>query len=71
MANAGGWAVVVRLANGSRLYWCAPESRRGGQDRWSPRRTQALRFATKAHAERAAAEFDVNAVAKAYLVVAL
>ena len=71
MANAGGWAVVVRLANGSRLYWCAPESRRGGQDRWSPRRTQALRFATKADAERAAAEFGVNAAAKEYLVVAL
>jgi hypothetical protein len=32
---------------------------------------QALRFATSADAERAAAEFDVNAVAKEYLVVAL
>lgn len=61
----------MRLANGSRLYWRAPESRRAGQDQWSPRRTQGLRFATKADAERAAAEFDVNAQAKEYLVLAL
>ena len=71
VSNAAGWAVVVRLANGSRLYWCAPGSPRRGQDQWSPRRTQALRFATKADAERAAAEFAVNAHAKEYLVVAL
>jgi hypothetical protein len=33
--------------------------------------TQALRFATRADAEKAAAEFDVNGQAKEYLVVAI
>jgi hypothetical protein len=71
VVNAGGWAIVVRLANGSRLYWSAPESRRGGQDQWSRRITQARRFTTKIDAESVAAGFDLNAQAKEYLVVAL
>lgn len=41
------WAVVARLADGRQVYWCASGSRRGGQDQWSPRASQALRYARR------------------------
>jgi hypothetical protein len=69
MATKVEWVIVVRLADRRRMFWCAPGGRRGGQDRWSPRETQALRFAAKGDAERAVAQFETNAAAKEYVVV--
>jgi hypothetical protein len=63
------WAVVARLADGRHLYWCAPGSRQGGQDQWSPRASQALRYAMRADAERVIAGFDQPSAVKEYLVV--
>ena len=63
------WGVAVRLADGRRLYWCPPGSRRGGQDQWSPRVSQAIRFAAREDAERVIAEFDKTAAVSEYLVV--
>ena len=69
MSTRARWSVAVRLADGRKLYWCAPGSRRGGQDEWSPRVSQALRFATQKDAERVIAEFDKTSAVKEYLVV--
>jgi hypothetical protein len=69
MAKKVEWVIVARLADGRRMFWCAPGSRRGGHADWSPRATQALRFAIKGDAERAAARFETSAAAKEYLVV--
>lgn len=71
VSTARSWGVVVRLADGRRLFWCAPSSRRSGQDQWGPRDTQALRFTTQEEAQRVAAQFETNAAAKEYLVVQL
>jgi hypothetical protein len=69
MTKSSGWGVVGRLADGRQLYRCPPTSRRGGQDQWSPRVTQAARFNSREEAERVASEFETNAAAKQYLVV--
>jgi len=61
----------VRLADGSYRYLCAPGSRRGGQDEWSPRRDQALSFASETEAATLAGSFEPNALAKEYLTVRL
>ena len=71
MSAGKQWGVAVRLADGSHRYLCAPGARRGGQDRWTPRANQALRFASKDDAEEAAAGFESNAAAKEYLAVQL
>jgi hypothetical protein len=71
MAMAQQWVVAVRLADGSHRYLCAPGTRRGGQDEWSPHRNQALRFASEALAESMAARFEPNAAAMEYLAVRL
>jgi hypothetical protein len=63
------WGVAVRLADGRKLYWCAPGSRQGGQDQWGPRVSQALRFATQDDAERVIADFDKTAAVKECLAV--
>jgi hypothetical protein len=65
------WAVAVRLADGSRRLLCAPESRTGGQDQWSPRLTQARSFSSQAEAEKSAAAFMTNDTAKEYLAIRL
>jgi len=62
---------MVQLADGSRQYLCAPGSRRGGHDEWSPRATQALRFPAEAEAERSAAGFRTNDTAKEYVAIRL
>jgi len=62
---------VARLADGSHRYLCAPESRRGGQDEWSTRANQALRFDSKVAAEKVAAGLSSNSAAKEYLAFKL
>lgn len=71
VASVQRWAVAVRLADGSLRYLCAPGTRRGGQDEWSPRPNQALVFASQADAQEAARRFELNAAAKEYLTVRL
>ena len=68
---AGAWAVAARLADGSLRYWCAPGARRGGQDEWSPRASQARRFDDEAIARQAAERFTTSGVAVEYVVVKL
>jgi hypothetical protein len=73
MAAAKGraeWGVVVRLADGRRLFY-SPGSRRQGQEEWSPRPTQAHRYSTQADAERVAGTLTTNAQAGEYLAVQL
>lgn len=62
------WLVAVRLADGSHLYF-SPGSNREGQSDWSPRRTQAHRFATEVEAADAATRFEVNASARQYVIL--
>lgn len=69
MPAGAQWGVAVRLADGRKLYWCAPGSRRGGQDQWSPRVSQALRFDALEDAERIIAGFGETAAAWEYVVV--
>lgn len=51
------WVIVAVLADERNTYWCAQGSRRGGQDHWSPRESQPLRYSTRAEAEHAIATF--------------
>jgi hypothetical protein len=60
--------VAARIAAGRRLYCSASGSRQRGQDQWSPRASQALRYATRADAERVIAGFDQPPAVKEYLV---
>jgi|GEM_PF-3936396 len=71
MTTRDQWAVLARLADGSHRYLCAPESRRGGQDEWSTRANQALRFDSKVAAEKVAAGLSSNSAAKEYLAFKL
>ena len=59
------------LPTGSRRYLCAPGTRQGGQDEWSTRANQALRFDTQVAAEEVAAGLGTNSSAKEYLAVKL
>jgi len=63
------WAVAVRLSDGSLRYLCPSDTRRGGQDDWSPRADQAVRFVSESDAQEVAATFDLSTSAKEYLVV--
>jgi hypothetical protein len=67
--RAPEWAIAVRLADGSRLFYCICGGRHG-QAEWG-REAQAHRFATEAEATRVANSFDTNTVAKEYLVIRL
>jgi hypothetical protein len=67
VASTQRWAVTVRLADGSLRYLCPSGTRRGGQDDWSPRVNQTLRFPSKADAEEVAKGFALNGAAKEYL----
>jgi hypothetical protein len=71
VASAQQWVAAVRLADGSLRYLCPSGTRRGGQDDWSPRANQALRFPSKADAEKVADGFEVNATPKEYLALRL
>ena len=62
------WGVVVRLPDGRRLFY-SPESGRQGQEDWSPRESQARRYATREEAEREAEAFSTNAQAREYLAI--
>ena len=63
------WVVAARLADGSLRYLCAPGTRRGGQDEWSPRVKQARTFPSEAEAEKVAGGFTPNAAAKEYVAI--
>jgi hypothetical protein len=63
------WVVAARLADGSLRYLCAPGTRRGGQDEWSPRIEQARTFLSEADAEQVAGGCTPNAAAKEYLAI--
>ena len=63
--------MLARLADGSHRYLCAPGTRRGGQDEWSTRVNQALRFDSKIAAEKVASGLASNSAAKEYLAVKL
>ena len=73
MAAAGRraeWGVVVRLADGRRLYYSLGSGRQG-QEEWSPRASQAHRYGTQGDADRVAGNFAINAHAREYLAVQL
>jgi hypothetical protein len=69
-AKGAEWGVVVRLADGSSLFY-SPGSGRQGQEDWSPRESQARRFATQEEAKREAASVSTNAQAQEYRAVRL
>jgi hypothetical protein len=69
-AERAAWGVAVRLADGSKLFY-SPESGRHGQEDWSPRESQARRYATQEEAEREAQAFRTNAQAREYQVIPL
>ena len=69
-AKVGSGCLMVRLADGTGQYFC-DETRRQGQMQWSPRETEAHRFATVGEAEQQASAFERNSAAKEYLVVPL
>jgi hypothetical protein len=69
MDRANEWAVLVRLNDGSVLFWGGEEAERRGQP-WS-RESSAFRFATQADAERYAAECATNPKAWEYRAVRL
>jgi len=69
-ARKAAWAVVVRLADGRRLFY-SPRNGRQGQESWSPRESQAHRYASREDAERDAASLTTNAQAREYLVITL
>jgi hypothetical protein len=67
-ARETAWVVAARLADGRRLYH-SPKSGRQGQQEWSPRTSQAHRYATRDDAERAAIGFATNSDALEYEVI--
>lgn len=70
MGSKPSWAIAAVLRDGSRTYWSAPASRVGGQDQWSPRLSQALRYATRDEAEGVVSGFDHSSAIRAYEVLA-
>jgi hypothetical protein len=66
--RAPEWGIAVRLADGSRRYYCLEG---GVQGQWGVHESQALRFDSAADAERQAHSFQTNDAAKEYLVVHL
>jgi hypothetical protein len=64
------WGVAVRRADGSHLFY-APHRGRQSQEDWSPRKSQARRYATREEAERDAQTFGTNAQAREYLAIQL
>jgi len=68
------WGIVVRLANGTSLYYCLDErvvDHRGNPyERWGLL-SQAYRFPSEGDARRVAAAMQTNSAAKEYTVVPL
>jgi hypothetical protein len=71
---AQDWGIVVRLADGTELYYYVDEqhvdSRGNPLERWG-RMSQAYLFPSEEHARRAVAAMQTNSVAKEYRVVRL
>ncbi len=69
-----GWAIVVRLANGSRAYYYIDERHRDAAGNplecWG-RKSQALGFASEGEARSLATQMLTNSSAKEYEVVRL
>lgn len=64
------WGIIVRKNNGAILYYCLPTGRQG-QERWSNRENQALRFESQETAYALSQTFATNAVALEYLILPL
>jgi hypothetical protein len=62
------WAIVVRLDDGSRLYYSTRRDAAGQHD-WSPFANEAQRFDSEKQAAQAAAPFEINRKAKEYEIV--
>ena len=69
-ARAPEWGITVRLNNGSRLYY-STRLDASGQPDWTPRVTEARRFATESEAAEQAAPMQTNRTAMEYEVVHL
>ena len=69
MSGQARWVILAVLADGKNAFWCAPRSRRGGQDQWSPRESQALRYSTRAEAEKVVAMFGSLPAVSRYDIV--
>ena len=69
-ARAPGWGITVRLNDGSRLYYSTRLDASGEPD-WTPRVTEARRFAAESEAAKEAAPMQRNRVAMEYEVVHL
>jgi hypothetical protein len=67
-ARAPEWGIAVRLADGSRRYYCLEG---GIQGQWGVHESQACRFGNADDAERQANAFQTNDAAKEHLVVRL
>ena len=69
-----GWAIVVRVADGSRSYYYLDEryheARGTPLERWG-RESQALRFPSEDEARSVVAQMQLNSAAKKYEVVRL
>lgn len=68
--RAPEWGITVRLNNGQRLYYSVRLDPRGDPE-WTPRLTEARRFATQAEAEKEATPMQTNRVAQEYEVLRL
>ena len=72
--TAQDWGIIVRLADGTQLYYYVDERHVDSQgkplERWG-RMSQAYRFPSEEHARRAAATMQTNSAAKEYIVVRL
>lgn len=64
------WGIVVRKNNGAILYYCLPTGRQG-QEQWSNRENQALRFESQEAAHSLSQTFATTAVALEYWIVPL
>lgn len=69
------WAIVARLADGSKVYFFLDAGYRdtggGPLPRWSSRESEAQRFCSEAEAQRLTVTMETNAHAREYLVVRL
>jgi hypothetical protein len=66
--RAQEWGIAVRLADGSRRYYCLEG---GIQGQWGAHESQAYRFGSADDAELQASDFQANDAAKEYLVLRL
>lgn len=62
------WGIVVRKNDGGILYYCLSAGRQG-QECWSHRENEAVRFGSQDAADSLSKTFSTNAVAWEYRVV--